>query len=389
MQASISARKRSPRKPSAWARIAAGSKRRLLALEVPHGGDERLGRLRLEPDARRRPAGGIAQRHDGLAGSAAPERDHRPSGGLGLDGHDAEVLLLGVDERTAARVEVGELGVAAAPEEADVRRGPLLEAAPRGPVSGHEQRAPELGEGAQREVLALVGHEASDEQVEVVRRPRPHAEALHRDRRVHDLGLAAPVAAHALRDGAGDRDDPVHPLGPAGAQVEAPQPGDERSGEGAPQAAAEIGVGLVPHVAHGREAVADVDGAGRRAHALRDGVVGREHEVAGRQAQPLDREGKQRQQLAVVAGGARQAREGARGDAQGLDAGRARAGHVDQREELRVREQAGELVEHALAAAQPRQPVVDQDHLHGARSVACAALAGMLPAPCPEPAALD
>jgi hypothetical protein len=61
---------------------------------------------------------------------------------------------------------------------------------------------------------------------------------------------------------------------------------------------------------------------------------------------------------------ARHALERARVDAQRVDARRGRARHVDERVEVGVREEAGQLVEDALAAAQAGQPVVDQRDAH-------------------------
>ena len=319
MQARISARKRSPRKRSAWARIAAGSKRLRLRLEAPHGVGQRLGRLRRRS---RRPVGarppGVVEGHDGLGGAAAAEGDHRPSRGLGLDGHDAEVLLLRIDERAAARVEVGELGVAAAAEEARrSARAPASSRRARGAVARHDERAAELREGAQREVLALVGHEAADEQVEVVGRPPRAARSAPR----RPAGYTTSASRPQLRRTRSATVCEIATIrwmrsGPLVRRSKRRSQATSGSGERAPQTAAEVGVGLVPHVAHGREAVAEVDGAGRRAHAPSRprGCVESTRSQAGRRRRSIAA-GKQRQQLPVVAGGAGQARERARGDA--------------------------------------------------------------------------
>ncbi len=74
---------------------------------------------------------GLAVEHR-LERSAGGRGDHGPPGGLRLDRRDAELLHARHDHRARARVQLGELLVAGAPEELGLGVG--LAAAPRGPV---------------------------------------------------------------------------------------------------------------------------------------------------------------------------------------------------------------------------------------------------------------
>ena len=106
-------------KASARRLRAFGSKRPGVALELADGEDQILDRLPLEE----RPVGGS----ESLAAprvSRAPPRPRAITGrpeAIASSGRDAEVLDRGEEERAAARVQLGHLGIVAPPEELDVR----------------------------------------------------------------------------------------------------------------------------------------------------------------------------------------------------------------------------------------------------------------------------
>ena len=79
----------------------------------------------------------------------------------------------------------------------------------------------------------------------------------------------------------------------------------ERSAGLDPRAVGEVGVLLVPGVAHGRVAVAEVEGVGRRDHPLGHAVAGAEDDVEAREVELLDGGREERQVAAVVAADAR------------------------------------------------------------------------------------
>src|SRR5207253_736190 len=96
------------------------------------------------------------------------------------------------------------------------------------------------------------------------------------------------------------------------------------------------------------------------------GVTRRDHQVVATQVQALDRGGKERQIVAVIA--VRKPVEKAGGDAMALDDRAGGAGNVHEGEDVRVRVQQAKLLEDALAAAEPGEPVVDEGDLHRAAS---------------------
>src|SRR5262249_15926013 len=100
-------------------------------------------------------------------------------------------------------------------------------------------------------------------------------------------------------------------------------------------------------------------GGGARCGVGGGGGDGGDEVVAG-EIEPADRERKQRQIVAVPLGGPRQALDERGNDAPALDRGRDAARDVQEREERRVREELAEHLEAALAAAHPRQPIVNQ-----------------------------
>ena len=130
------------------------------------------------------------------------------------------------------------------------------------------------------------------------------------------------------------------------------------------RAATEVVVVEVPHVAHGREAIADVRRTGGGTSALGHAVAGGQHEVVPAQVERLDRSGEQRQVLAIAGGGRGQALNKRGDDAPALDERRHAARHVEQGEEIGLGEQLAEHLETALAPAHAREPIVNQSDFH-------------------------
>ena len=135
------ARKFSSEKRAAFARIAAGSSfgsrssnARTASASAPGVGSAKCTPVGARPPGSRGPT---------TVSSAPPraERDHRPAGGLRLDGDDPEVLVLRVHERATARVELVELAVRDAAEEAHVRGRARLEPRAGRAVAGDHERA--------------------------------------------------------------------------------------------------------------------------------------------------------------------------------------------------------------------------------------------------------
>ena len=185
------------------------------------------------------------------------------------------------------------------------------------------------------------------------------------------IDLPAPGPFDAPGDEAAVRDERAGPR--SGAHVPAAKPRRESVRRGARERArpalAEVDLELVPDVPHRRVHVADVAHAGPGLCALGDGVAGGDDEVVGTQIEGLDGGRKERQVVAVAGAREGKALQEAGRDAMALDDRSAASRYVQQGEDVRVREDAAEDLEHALAAAQPGEPVVHQrDPLHGMAS---------------------
>src|SRR5262250_3356555 len=90
-------------------------------LEVTDGEHQIIDRLPFEENPRRglRAAG----RYYGLQGATLAQGDHRASRRHGLERRNPEVLDRGEQERATARVEIGDLRIAASSEKFDMRAG--------------------------------------------------------------------------------------------------------------------------------------------------------------------------------------------------------------------------------------------------------------------------
>ena len=138
--------------------------------------------------------------------------------------------------------------------------------------------------------------------------------------------------------------------------------GDARGEAGA--SGAEVGVELIPDVAHRGVDVGEVRRVRRRLAALGDGVAGRDDQVVAGEIERLDGAGEERQVVTPARRREREALEEAGGDSVALDDRAGGVGHVDQREDVRGRVHQAELLEDALAAAQAGEPVVHQRDPH-------------------------
>jgi len=181
----------------------------LLALEAADRCHECRRRLLVEEDpsslalarARALAAADDRERNDGLGRPPAPEGDDGPPRGLRLHRDDAEILILRIDQCTAARVEVCELRVRYASRELDVRRRTRCQHAARGAVACNHETPPEIAKCLDRDRLPLVGHEAAHQQVEVLWRAPVRANASDVDGRIYQRG--APLVV--LLDAGGNR----------------------------------------------------------------------------------------------------------------------------------------------------------------------------------------
>src|SRR3989442_676340 len=326
---------------------------------VDHVGERRDRRLAEEDPGRRRV--GCAEADHRLEHAAVPERDRRAPRGGGFERHNPKILDRREEHRAAARVELGDLAVVPPAEELDTRPGERLEPPLLRTGADDEEPTAEPPGGSDRQVDALVGDERRYHEIVVVHTVGD-SKTLDVNRRVDHVGLAAPDAPDPLGDMPGDRDEAVDGLG-------SPIPPAERGGAGwreepggGPGARADIVVGKVPHVAHGRKAVAEVERTGRRADPLGDAVAEGEHEVVAGEVEAAYRRREQREIAAGLRGGGRRARDGRGRDAGAPDHGRDAPRGGGERGERR---RGGEGAEEPRTTPPRRpapQPGVDERH---------------------------
>ncbi len=139
----------------------------------------------------------------------------------------------------------------------------------------------------------------------------------------------------------------------------------EQGGHGAladPAGGRAILVIMIPEIAHRRVAIADVRRVRRRQHAFGGPGLAADHEVVAVQIELLEREGHEREVGLVVAIGAGQLLDEGGAYIGGADRRRNRLGHIDMREDIGLREQPQQLLQHALPAPHRHQPVMDDRH---------------------------
>ena len=149
---------------------------------------------------------------------------------------------------------------------------------------------------------------------------------------------------------------------------------------------AEIGVELIPGVAHGREAIAEMPRASGDHHRFRRAVTGADDEVVGIQVELLNGHGEKRQVLPIeLAGEGQPVNRRLRDQASFNDRGD-RALEIDQREQVRGREELAKDFKRLLPAAHAGDPVVDEGDAHVRIIVGLAPLALALPGAAPSAA---
>ncbi len=328
------------------------------AIQRNDGRAQRLGRRLVEDD----PGAAVL---DALGAAALAEDDRRAAAGERLERHDAGVLDAGHQHRATGAIELAQLEVADVSEELDLGRS--LRAKPRGfrPAADDPQAAPAAAVGLEAQLEPLVGRERGDDEVVLSRHVRSRREEAGVDRRRDHGRVAAVVAADAAGDVRAVRGEVVDAHGAL--RIPRPQPRRDGTDREARQrrhaAGAEVVVVAVPHVAHRRVAVAEVERARRRAHALGDAVRAREDEIEAREVERFGRARKERQVVPVARRHGGQVLHEGRADLARLELRGDRARDVEQREDRGLGIEPGEREQHLLAAAHARQPVVDEGDL--------------------------
>src|SRR5439155_26843373 len=126
----------------------------------------------------------------------------------------------------------------------------------------------------------------------------------------------------------------------------------------------EVRIELIPRVAHRRMAIAEVQRSWTHDRPFGHAMAAAEDEIERLEIELLDERGKERQAFAVVVTHAGQALQRRRVNRQTLDRGGHRSADVQQREQLGARIALAEHLEHLLAAAHARQPVVNDGDFH-------------------------
>ena len=211
-----------------------------------------------------------------------PQGNDRGASGHGLHRRDPEILHTGMDQSPATPQQVLHLVGAPLPQHPDRRASVPQQPVPLRTVPHHQQRQAATVKGLHHQIHPLIGHQASQTQVEVFPGLLP-VEALHRHRGVNHHTATPPAAPNAPRRKTGVGHQHVHPLGaeliPLAQLVELPaDPRPQRSpGQGIP---AQIDVHLIPGIAGRAMHIADVELVRRSEHPLG-------HQVAAAHHQPM------------------------------------------------------------------------------------------------------
>ncbi len=136
--------------------------------------------------------------------------------------------------------------------------------------------------------------------------------------------------------------------------------GDDGAGQTRHAPRPEVVVVTVPHVPHGRVAVAEVPRPRRHPHAFGHAVRAGDHEVEAGEVEGGGGGREEGQVAAVVRLDSGQVLDEGRADVARLELRGHGAAHVQEREDGRVGKQAGQREQHLLATAHARQPVVDE-----------------------------
>src|SRR2546427_1520423 len=173
----------------------------LFRMPADRGGIERRRLRRADPRHQgvRRLFGEEDSGHPGrdtLQRATAPIRDHRASACLCLDWDETEILLSRKYESPALSVIATHRRIAKLTHEAHVRARHRLEPAAFRAVAHDHERPVEAIERLYRHVDALVGHEARDNKVEILRLARRRKE-VNVNGRIDHRGLTAIVTPHS------------------------------------------------------------------------------------------------------------------------------------------------------------------------------------------------
>ena len=139
---------------------------------------------------------------------------------------------------------------------------------------------------------------------------------------------------------------------------------NQRRGEKAAQPVAQVGVDLVPDIAHGGQAIAEMRNPLLGADILGHGVADGEHEIVALDFEMAGGPGVERQQLAVMAPHAGKSIQGRSPNLQGIDGGGCRPWLVEERVEVSLGQRACEGIEYAFAASHAGHPIVDECDSH-------------------------
>ena len=235
----------------------------------------------------------------GLERAARGRGDHRPSRGLGLDRGDPELLDGGQDQRPGVRVQLDELLIVDATEKLDLAAVRLTEALELRPGADDLEALAGVAGRLGCDLDPLVRNQLGDRQEVVVGLSR--AETLYLNWRVNngritpvnlvDPALGLPRVRHVPRDSAGRLEVPAADRREHQVEDRSHRPGHLRYRP----------VALEPRISERTVAIADVDGRGRRSHAVREGAAARHDHRVVVHGKPFGREREQRQKLAEAA----------------------------------------------------------------------------------------
>ncbi len=246
--------------------------------------------------------------HDGLERAAAAERDHRTAARLRLERHDAEVFFAGqqghrrapVERRESRRPAGGRETRTCAPDAAASRSS----AARSGPSPAIFSGTPASAAGVNRDIDTFVGDECRHDQREPLGWGRIGMEKIGVDGRIHHSRLAIIVSADPARNIMRDSDIAVRAVGRVAIPSRQPRhhrPHQPRCRAGPSRSRAEVGVELIPGVAHRRQAIAEMGHAPGTHDRLRAAVADADHEIEAVEGELLDRRREERQVVAIAA----------------------------------------------------------------------------------------
>ncbi len=238
---------------------------------------------------------------DGLTGAAAREGHHRPAAGLRLHRGNAEVFLAGQHQRPRIPVQVAQFVVADVAKEFNACGRDGAEPIRIGAGPHNFEPRSQDGGGTNGCIDSLVGHERRNHQEVVARSPVAWRVEPRVHRRVEYGGPTIIVPLNAPRNVSRVGDEAIDAR--CGVPIPARQPRHHMPGSSGPKVAealrTEVRRELVPRVAHGRVAVADVHASTGGHHGFGRTVAGGHHKRRVVEVELLDGEREQRQVVAI------------------------------------------------------------------------------------------